>query len=103
MKGIEQGCCKGRSCQGPKVVFPGPLTVPPLVLAHPPSHMTRMKQCPRPPGRVPPKWKERDWWSADLEGEMEKLEVDGGFSATTGGSVDPARLVSSDKDHKRRK
>ena len=25
------------------------------------------------------KWKERDWWSADLEGEVEKLEVEGVF------------------------
>ena len=30
--------------------------------------------------RHPPSIKlERDWWSADLEGEMEKLEVDGSF------------------------
>ena len=26
-----------------------------------------------------PLGKERDWWSADLEGEMEKLEVEGSF------------------------
>ena len=37
--------------------------------------------------------KERDWWSADLEGEMEKLEVEGSFSVTVGGSVDPERKV----------
>ena len=35
------------------------------------------------------KWKERDWWSVDLEGETEKPEVEGGFSRTEGGSVDP--------------
>ena len=33
--------------------------------------------------------KERDWWSADLEGEMEKVE--GSFSVTAGGSMDPER------------
>ena len=33
--------------------------------------------------------KERDWWSADVEGEMEKLVVDGSFSVTNGGSMDP--------------
>ena len=35
------------------------------------------------------KEKERDWWSADLVGELEKLEVEGGFPGTEGGSVDP--------------
>ena len=33
-------------------------------------------------------WKERDWWSVDLEGDMEKLEVVGLLSRTEGGSVD---------------
>ena len=33
--------------------------------------------------------KERRWWSIDLEGEMEKLEVVGPWSGTEGGSVDP--------------
>ena len=31
------------------------------------------------------KEKERDWWSIDLEGEMEKLEVVGLLSRTEGG------------------
>ena len=35
------------------------------------------------------KEKERDWWSIDLEGEMEKLEVIGPWSGTEGGSMDP--------------
>ena len=39
------------------------------------------------------KWKERDWWSVDLEGETEKLEVEGGFSRTERGSVDPERKM----------
>ena len=32
---------------------------------------------------------ERGWWSIDLEGEMEKLEVIGPWSGPEGGSVDP--------------
>ena len=35
--------------------------------------------------------KERDWWSADVEGEMEKLEAEGSFSVAEGGSTDPKR------------
>ena len=35
--------------------------------------------------------KKRDCWSADVEGEMEKLEVEGSFSAAEGGSMDPER------------
>ena len=35
------------------------------------------------------KGKERGWWSTDLEGEMEKLEVMGPWSGTEGGPVDP--------------
>ena len=31
----------------------------------------------------------RDWWSVDLEGEMEKLEVVGLLFRTDGGSLDP--------------
>ena len=33
--------------------------------------------------------KERDWWSIDLEGEVEKLEVSGPWSGTTVDSVEP--------------
>ena len=33
----------------------------------------------------------KQWWSADLEGDMEKLEVEGSFSVTAGGSMDPER------------
>ena len=35
--------------------------------------------------------KEEDWWSADMEGEEEKLEVEGSFYVTEGGSMDPER------------
>ena len=44
-----------------------------------------MEQCPRLHG------KDRDWWNADLEGEVEKLEVEGSFSVTEGGSMDTER------------
>ena len=37
----------------------------------------------------PARWKERDWWRADLEGEVEKLEVEGRFCGAEGGSMDP--------------
>ena len=33
--------------------------------------------------------KERDWWSADLEGEMEELAVEGSFSVARSGSKHP--------------
>ena len=35
--------------------------------------------------------KERDWWSADLEDEMQKLEVEGSFSDAEGDPLDPER------------
>ena len=34
-------------------------------------------------------WKERNWWSIDLEGEVQKVEVSGPWSGTKGGSVEP--------------
>ena len=34
------------------------------------------------------KVKERDWWSIDLEGDVEKLEVSGPWSGTKGDSVE---------------
>ena len=39
------------------------------------------------------KGKERDWWSVDLEGDKEKLEVAGCLSRTEGRSVDPKGKV----------
>ena len=39
------------------------------------------------------KKKESNWWSVELEGEMEKLEVAGLLSGIHGGSVDPARKM----------
>ena len=33
--------------------------------------------------------KERDWWSIDLEGEVEKLQVSGPWFGTEGDSVEP--------------
>ena len=37
------------------------------------------------------KGKDKDWWSVDLEGEMEKVEVEGSFSVAKGGSMAPER------------
>ena len=50
---------------------------------------------------------ERDCWSIDLEGDVEKLEVSGLWFGTTGDSVEPKRgdgpQVRTRKGHKRRK
>ena len=85
MKGIEQGCYKGWSCQGPKVVLRRSLTVLPLGLAHFPWHNTRKKQCPSPPGRVQPSGRK------ETSGVQTWKKV--GFSGTEGGSVDPEGKV----------
>ena len=50
--------------------------------------MTWMKQCQRPLGG-PLLWGGKHWWRFDLEGEVQKLEVEGSFSVTQGGSMDP--------------
>ena len=39
------------------------------------------------------KGKERYWWSVDLEGDMEKPDVEGLLSGTEGASVDPKRKM----------
>ena len=44
-----------------------------------------------PSRKYPSMVNDRDWWSADLEGEVEKLEVEGSFSVTEDGSMDPER------------
>ena len=44
-----------------------------------------------PSRKSPSMVKDRDWWSADLEGEVEKLEVEGSFSVTEGGFMDTER------------
>ena len=46
------------------------------------------------------KEKERDWWSVDLEGDVEKLEVVGPWSGTEDGSVDPTRKMSHEESEK---
>ena len=63
-----------------------PQTVPPSVLDRPRWRMMWMKQCPRPSGSPPPRGR-KDWWSADLEGEMEKLEVEGSCSVAERGPM----------------
>ena len=42
------------------------------------------------------KGKERDWWSIDLEGEVEKIEERGPWSGIEGGSMD----LKGEADHK---
>ena len=60
---------------------------------HPQRHKKRMMQCPNRLGLLLVQGKERDWWSVDLEGGMEKLEVEGLLSRTEAGSVDPKRKM----------
>ena len=84
--------------------FSGPLTVPPWIRAHPPLTQDADDAMSPSSWASLAKWKERDWWSVDLEGEMEKLDVEGGFSRAEGGSVDlKGKQVCSDKSCKRRK
>ena len=45
-KGSSKDATRDGAVRGRRCFFPGPLTGPPLVLARPPWHMTRMKQCP---------------------------------------------------------
>ena len=47
------------------------------------------------------KEKERDCWSIDLEGEVEKLEVRGPWSVTEGDSVEPKGEVGHNPDRTR--
>ena len=44
------------------------------------------------------KGKERDWWSIDLEGEVEKLKVRGPWSVTEGDSVEPEERLGHKSD-----
>ena len=68
-------------------------TVPRSVLARSLLRVTRMKQCPRLSRKSPSMEKERDWWSAGLEGEMQKLEVEGSLSVAESGPMDPERTT----------
>ena len=101
MKGRGQGLYKGWSRQGQKDSGAEPTTIAPLVRAHPPwlldeavSAASKMAKdaeeaTSESPLTVLAKGKEKSWWSIDLEGEMEKLEVVGLWSGTEGGSLDP--------------
>ena len=79
-KGIEQGCYKGWSCQGPRVGF---------FRGHRQFLLWFLLSLAHDADEAMSGGRERDWWSADMEGEMEKLEVEGGVSGVEGGSVDP--------------
>ena len=79
----------GWSRQGPKVFFPGPLTVPPLFLAHPPCHMTRRKQCPRPPESLPPGGRKETGGALTCKVKWRSWRSKDRFSRAEGGSMDP--------------
>ena len=57
-----------------------------------------MRRCPNRLGRLWQRRRKRDWWSIDLEGEVEKLEVRGLWSVTEGDSVNPDGEVSHRSD-----
>ena len=77
-KGIEPGFYSHGSRQGLAVLL-WQQTVLPSVLARPLWRVTWMKQCPRLPGNLP-LWRRKEIGGAlDLDGEMEKLEVEGSF------------------------
>ena len=41
--------------------------------------------------------KERDWWSADLEGEMQKLEVEESFSVAEGDHSSARKVLTQEE------
>ena len=47
--------------------------------------------CPFRPGHLWQNGRKEDWWTVGLQGDMEKLEVQGFLPGTEGGSVDPKR------------
>ena len=47
------------------------------------------------------KEKERDWWSIDLEGEVEELEVGCPWTVTEGDSVDPEGEMNHQSEGKK--
>ena len=68
-----------------------PQAVPRFVLARPLLAHDVDEAMSTVSGRSLSLGKERDWWRADLEDEMENLEVEGCFSVTEGGSTDLER------------
>ena len=83
-----------------------------LVLRHCPP--TLMRQCRRLPEwrkmeeaksesywTAQAKGKERDWWSIDLEGEVEELEEGCPWTVTKGDSMDPEGEMNHKSDGKR--
>ena len=70
------------------------------------SASSRMAQemeeaIPEAPWTALAKDKERYWWSIDLEGEMEKLEVGCPWTVTKGDSMDPAGEMNHQPDGKK--
>ena len=98
-----QGSRKGWRCREQQVHGLEATTVPLVVLAHLPWPSTRMAQevdeaMSESSWTSLAKGKERDWWSIDLEGEVEKLEVSGPWSGTKGDSAEPKGEVDRKSD-----
>ena len=92
MKGIQQGWYRGWSCQGPKVFF-GAFDSSSLDSCPPSLAQDAGDAMSSASWTFLAKWKERDWWSVDLEGEMEKLEVEGGLSGDRSGTGPDRRRI----------
>ena len=72
---------------------PGTLTVLLCVLAHPLWYMTRMKKCPRPPGRLQPSGRKETGGALTWKVKWRSWRSKVVFSGTAGGSVDPKGKV----------
>ena len=70
--------------------------MPQIVLFLPRLHQAQVKKCRRavPPGNFKESVRGREaenWWNADLEGEMEKLTVEGAVTVAASGSKNQDR------------
>ena len=93
-KSVEQGCYKGWRIEGG---FTGGHTSSCCSCSTSLAHDTDEAR-PTSSWMALAREKDRDWWSADLEDEMEKLEVEGGFSGAESGSMDPKVKVGHRSD-----
>ena len=105
MKGNDQRCCKGWSCQGALDNSSFGSCASSLALDTHEAMSASSRVAQDADDAVSESswiglanWKERGWWSINLEGEMEKLEVVGPLSRTEGGSVDPSGKMSHRSD-----
>ena len=89
MKGREQGCCKGLAFDTDEAMSASSKMAQDADEAMSESSWAALA-----------KGKERDWWSIDVEGDMDKLEVAGPWSGTEGGSVDPKWKIGNEEKEK---